>query len=310
MSTIVINKTAQIIREYKGQRVITFKDIDTLHGRPTNTARRNFNTNKGRFIEGVDFFVRNSYEAKKEYDITAPNGMIVLTESGYLMLAKSLTDDLSWKVQRELVNNYFRSKEAGEQRYEQMKLEEKPYEYFDKTWHGEPVLTSHDFEHFSGCRRDSVSRHCRNYLNSSTDYVIIEGLQISEFKRENPKYMCYNTKLLLIRKSGFEKLCKVLRLSVDNPLGFIIETAKPVEEKKKTEYAVVIGRTHIQEQIRKIKKQMAAVDVLLNKYERHNVKIDDMDAIRSVLRDVGMEMSCEINGLVREKVMTTTEYRL
>ncbi|HNQ43870.1 MAG TPA: hypothetical protein PKI59_05545 [Candidatus Cloacimonadota bacterium] len=31
------------------------------------------------------------------------------TESGYLMLVKSLTDDLSWAVQRELVNSYFRA---------------------------------------------------------------------------------------------------------------------------------------------------------------------------------------------------------
>ena len=33
---------------------------------------------------------------------------MLITESGYLMLVKSLTDDLAWTVQRELVNNYFR----------------------------------------------------------------------------------------------------------------------------------------------------------------------------------------------------------
>jgi len=32
-------------------------------------------------------------------------------ESGYLMLVKSFTDDLAWKVQRQLVNAYFRTKE-------------------------------------------------------------------------------------------------------------------------------------------------------------------------------------------------------
>lgn len=34
----------------------------------------------------------------------------LLTESGYLMIVKTFTDDLSWKVQRELVNTYFRAK--------------------------------------------------------------------------------------------------------------------------------------------------------------------------------------------------------
>lgn len=38
-------------------------------------------------------------------------GTTFITESGYLMLAKSFTDDLSWTVQRGLVNSYFRAKD-------------------------------------------------------------------------------------------------------------------------------------------------------------------------------------------------------
>lgn len=108
---VTINNTEIEIKEYQGQRVVTFKDIDEVHQRPEGTARRNFNENKHRFIEGIDYFVRNSYEAKEEYGIIAPNGLILITESGYLMLVKSFTDDLSWQVQRQLVNTYFRAKE-------------------------------------------------------------------------------------------------------------------------------------------------------------------------------------------------------
>ncbi len=36
-----------------------------------------------------------------------PEKVILVTESGYLMLVKSFTDDLAWKVQRELVKSYF-----------------------------------------------------------------------------------------------------------------------------------------------------------------------------------------------------------
>ncbi|SFR15413.1 ORF6N domain-containing protein [Desulfoscipio geothermicus] len=98
------------VKEYHGQRVVTFRDIDELHRRPEGTARRNFNENKHHFIKGDDYFVRNSYEAKTEFGIIAPNGLVLLTESGYLMLVKSFTDDLAWQVQRQLVNHYFRSK--------------------------------------------------------------------------------------------------------------------------------------------------------------------------------------------------------
>ena len=107
--TVTINKTELPIKEYRGQRVVTLKEIDAVHERPEGTARKRFNDNKKRFIEGIDYFVRNPDEAMKEFGITAPNGLTIITESGYLMLVKSFTDDLAWAVQRQLVSVYFRS---------------------------------------------------------------------------------------------------------------------------------------------------------------------------------------------------------
>lgn len=95
---------------FKGQRVVTFKDIDLVHERPDGTARKRFNDNKKHFIGCEDYFVRNTDEAKNEFGITAPNGLVLLTEQGYLMLVKSFTDDLAWSVQRQLVSNYFNKK--------------------------------------------------------------------------------------------------------------------------------------------------------------------------------------------------------
>ncbi|MDE5557458.1 MAG: ORF6N domain-containing protein [Ruminococcus sp.] len=111
----LINEKFIEIKEYKGQRVVTFKDIDTLHQRPDGTARRNFNKHKEYFIEGVDYFKVCAYEIRthKIMDISpkAREDIIFLTESGYLMVVKSFTDDLAWKVQRQLVNSYFRAKQ-------------------------------------------------------------------------------------------------------------------------------------------------------------------------------------------------------
>lgn len=104
------------IKEYNGQRVVIFKDIDMVHGRPDGTARRNFNTNKKRFIEGEDFFVVGSDEIRSShlFPISDNDYMdkVLLTEQGYLMLVKSFTDDLAWEVQRQLVNGYFRTKQV------------------------------------------------------------------------------------------------------------------------------------------------------------------------------------------------------
>lgn len=37
-----INNADIAIKEYQGQRVVTFKDVDTVHGRPDGTARKRF----------------------------------------------------------------------------------------------------------------------------------------------------------------------------------------------------------------------------------------------------------------------------
>lgn len=127
MSEVVtIEDTEMQIREYDGQRVVTFKDIDTVHRKKRDTSRRTFNKYKDRFSLGEDYIVLSlKSEADKENsnrtdspirNISIPNrGITVLTESGYLLLVKVFDDDLAWKVQRQLVNSYFRLKEIKEE---------------------------------------------------------------------------------------------------------------------------------------------------------------------------------------------------
>lgn len=113
---VKINNNDLQAKEFKGQRVITFKDIDRLHERVEGTAKRNFSDNKKHFVEGIDYFLISKSEVGTDFvlsfkfDKFAATGTLI-TESGYLMLVKSLSDDLAWTVQRELVNKYFRVKE-------------------------------------------------------------------------------------------------------------------------------------------------------------------------------------------------------
>lgn len=116
LSTVQINQQAVTVKEYHGQRVVTFKDIDQCHGRPDGTARKRFNDNRQHFVEGTDFFTLKPSDIQKSEKRTSGialedvnnRGTAFITESGYLMLVKSFTDDLAWIVQRQLVNSYFR----------------------------------------------------------------------------------------------------------------------------------------------------------------------------------------------------------
>lgn len=110
---IVINNYDLIEKNYNNQKVITLKDVDLVHGRPEGTARRNFNSNKERLLEGEDYYkvCADEIRTHKIMELSAKTheDIIFLTESGYLMLVKSFTDDLAWNVQRQLVKNYFRA---------------------------------------------------------------------------------------------------------------------------------------------------------------------------------------------------------
>lgn len=107
---MTVENTEMQIREYNGQRVVTFKDIDRVHQRKSGTAKASFRRNKKYFQDGLDYIVLTKDNVNGTLSTIGkipPRGITLLTETGYLMIVKTFTDDLSWSVQRQLVNNYF-----------------------------------------------------------------------------------------------------------------------------------------------------------------------------------------------------------
>lgn len=226
MNEIIINDKPLPIREYKGNRVVTFKEIDEVHGRKDGTARKRFNDNKNRFIEGVDYFVRKTDEAAKEFGIIAPNGLTLITESGYLMLVKSFSDDLAWTVQRELVNFYFRGRTPAP-KPKQLTLETNEYTYTPKTYKGEPVITLADFEHFTGIKPPTARYILKNYCERELDYITITRAALAEFKEENPD-VCHAAKsITVLTKRGVETLKDIYDSRVEIPMAAEVERQTP-----------------------------------------------------------------------------------
>ena len=106
------------IKMWNGQRVITLADIDRVHERPDGTAKTRFYRHKERFVLNEDYFVIKPSDTLKYTKDTlgiekVPNrGLTLITEQGYLMIVKTYDDDLAWKVQRDLVNTYFKFNEV------------------------------------------------------------------------------------------------------------------------------------------------------------------------------------------------------
>nr|DAQ57449.1 MAG TPA: hypothetical protein [Bacteriophage sp.] len=114
---ITINNVELGIKEYKKERVVTAWDIGKVHNRDVGEINKIFNRNKDKFILNEDYFIlkiKDFSERFKTIQDFIPNNVkeiVLFTESGYLMLVKTFTDDLSWEIQRQLVKGYFKLKE-------------------------------------------------------------------------------------------------------------------------------------------------------------------------------------------------------
>lgn len=179
MNNITINNNSIERKLYNNQPVVTFKDIDLVHQRPEGTANRNFKSNEKHFIENVDYYKISSDEIRRNRLATISDAvkrpMLFFTESGYLMLVKSFTDDLAWKVQRQLVNSYFRLKEISNN---------EPYKIKNKSYRGVACMTIKDLAFLCGYDRSSVGAYIRE--NSLGELLTYNKLK--DFKRENADY--------------------------------------------------------------------------------------------------------------------------
>lgn len=221
-NAITINNQDLALRQYNGQMVITFKDIDLVHNRPQGTAGRNFRVNKKHFIEGEDYFKICPDEIRRHKIMSISpkvrEDIVFITESGYLMLVKSFTDDLSWKVQRQLVKTYFRYKKSLPE-----PKSAKEYEYFDKTYNGVPVLTSADMEYLTKINHSTIDWNLRTKFISGKDFYYIFGNELKKYKKENPKASKMSSALYLVTREGFIKICRAYGVQIDTPKCFEVK---------------------------------------------------------------------------------------
>ena len=116
---VIFNKDIEI-KEYNVDRVITAYDIAELHERDVKVINQQFNNNRNKFIENEDYFIAKKNLIHRSISLTSSNNLqnlkeiILFTDTGYLLLTKTFTDNLSWKIQRELVKAYFKLKELKE----------------------------------------------------------------------------------------------------------------------------------------------------------------------------------------------------
>lgn len=109
---------------------------------------------------------------------------------------------------------------------EQLTLETAEYHYYDKTYRGEPVLTSADMCYFTHKER-YVINSCIHQTIKDKDYFLLKDDELRAFKAENPSVPKMSAWLFIVTKSGFTKIIKMLGEHIALPGCFEIVPLKP-----------------------------------------------------------------------------------
>lgn len=289
--TLTVNNQPLQIKEYDGRRVVTFKDIDTVHSRPNGTANRNFKSNKQHFIEGEDYYKVCADEIRRNKIMSISpkthQDVVLITETGYLMLVKSFTDDLAWTVQRELVNSYFRQKPT---------VQNEPT-YFDKFWNGEKVITIKDFEYFTGANQGMINYYVSNSLVKGTEYYLLEGVELQQFKYLNTRHHRQVSHLILLTYKGCLRLSELLKCDISNAecFKYVPYMNKALPEKKSTENQVVtVSRDPIAyKKLTELKEMSLVINALLKMIDTANMPIKRFPPLVDTLQSMAVDMSCK-----------------
>ncbi len=207
---ITINNYELPVREYNGQRVVTFKDIDAVHQRPEGTARRNFNHNKRRFIEGMDYF-KASY---KEVNVNKPTYLSIfdvvrnidcdrgISYDGFIYMAQNI-ETKEWKLGRTKL------KKDTEKRFNLARVKElENYQYFEcRNILLADKLIKNRLKKY--CVKNSWFK-CDEFIIKDIIKEIISQVPVSHNETTEKRGACH-TDLTLLSVSGYSLIVKSLK---------------------------------------------------------------------------------------------------
>lgn len=99
----------------------------------------------------------------------------------------------------------------------------KPYEYFDKTYNGVPVLTALDVEKLTGVSATIVDYYMKHKAKHGKDYYQLTNTNLRNFKLENPRIVKFIKRLNIITREGFIKFCRAYGVQIDTPKCFEVK---------------------------------------------------------------------------------------
>lgn len=220
--------------QWQGQRIMTLQQVAQVHKMPLNSVQIDFNRHKNqRFVQDVHYFSFVGREARKALlDANTDNLSVLkksfghatrwlrigLTEAGYMRLCKIMTDDMSWDVQEQLIQSYFRLKkiESGTM--------EKILEMLTLTAANQCRL----IENIS-CMCDTLAKEHSMLLKALNEKLLTKPASEKESKCDDEKSLSDVAEYYGWYSENFIPHKRFVRSVIKHCLGFKVSTGKEYE---------------------------------------------------------------------------------
>lgn len=179
----------------------------------------------------------------------------------------------------------------------------KPYEYFDKTYNGVPVLTALDVEKLTGVSATMVDYYMKHKAEHGKDYYQLTNTNLRNFKLENPRIVKFIKRLNIITREGFIKFCRAYGVQIDTPKCFEVkeEPKKPQIDYNKFERAFSLGASS-GKLVKNIKNDIITIQMICDFMGCGFHVYSDYDAYRKTLYEAVKKLYTYANDLRQIKL--------
>lgn len=179
----------------------------------------------------------------------------------------------------------------------------KPYEYFDKTYNGVPVLTALDVEKLTGVSATIVDYYMKHKAEHGKDYYQLTNTNLRNFKLENPRIVKFIKRLNIITREGFIKFCRAYGVQIDTPKCFEVkeEPQKTQIDYNKFERAFSLGASS-GKLVKNIKNDIITIQMICDFMGCGFHVYSDYDAYRKTLYEAVKKLYTYANDLRQIKL--------
>lgn len=180
---------------------------------------------------------------------------------------------------------------------------DKPYEYFDKTYNGVPVLTALDVEKLTGVSATMVDYYMKHKAEHGKDYYQLTNTNLRNFKLENPRIVKFINCLNIITREGFIKFCRAYGVQIDTPKCFEVkeEPQKTQIDYNKFERAFSLGASS-GKLVKNIKNDIITIQMICDFMGCGFHVYSDYDAYRKTLYEAVKKLYTYANDLRQIKL--------